>query len=313
MNANRNDNDTVCCSQYRRNWNAYEKNRLSKYKIPIKKWNTFSDMPVEYVVGFAEFYQREFKVTQDVLIPRSESEGLVKLALSLFETRLQEIQRVKLKTDNSGYPDIDDINVQPMFHFADVGTGSGNIGLSIYLELLSMNNSNLISHYLLSDLDTKALEVAKTNMHRLLPKADLNKFILLKSDLLSGFPKYQFDIITANLPYIPSELLKLVDSSVKYYEPNLALDGGKDGLSLIRAFLVQSKNYLNKKGVILLEIDSRAVISRSSLGLNGSIWNCLVIHDDNGRQRYLIIGNRPHDQLGEIVEAASLSYNPISS
>ena len=174
--------------------------------------------PLPYILGHWEFYGLDFAVTPDVLIPRPETEQLLDLG------------REWLKKHPGPHKMI------------DVGTGSGCIAASLAywapdlqvvacdksLDALRIANSNFIS-----------LGVEK----RILPAA---------SDLLTAF-KGRFDLICANLPYIPSETLE--DLEVARFEPRLALDGGKDGLRLIEPLLEQARHLLSPGGRILLEIE----------------------------------------------------------
>lgn len=184
-------------------------------------------MPVEYITGKVEFREQVFALNQQVLIPRVESEKLVELALS----------------ELAKFPPQDKVVV------ADVGCGCGAIGLSLWL---TADRSNLKLY--LSDVSPAAVEISKQNQQRLIkPPANITT---LHSDLLADYPtNLKLDLIVANLPYIPSDRIKVLDSSVKDYEPHLALDGGPDGLRHIKPLVSQAKLRLNPGGVLLLEID----------------------------------------------------------
>jgi release factor glutamine methyltransferase len=210
----------------------YEKNLLLKHGFSLDKIDQYKDMPVEYIVGKAEFCDLEFIVDKNVLIPRLETEELVNLVL-------KDIKKNKLKNLN----------------IADVGCGSGVIGLTLLKKIIPTSRDKNIYLYL-SDISEKALKIAENNYQKLFKDKKNIKFI--KSNLLSNYPQdIKFDYIVANLPYIPSSRLKKLDKSVTKFEPQLALDGGQDGTTLINKLLKQAKTKLIKNGKIFLEIDEK--------------------------------------------------------
>lgn len=208
----------------------YEKNQLRKFGPQDLDLSLIGQKPIEYVTGRVEFCGRVFAVDERVLIPRVESEELVTRACSFCRSW--------------------DANTSPL-QIADVGTGSGALGISLWLDL-KMNN--LPVEMWLSDVSTQALEVTEQNLDRLI--MDQEKPQLLPSDLLAEYPaQLKFDLIIANLPYIPSPRIPHLDDSVKKHEPWVALDGGPEGLSLIKRLLTEAQHYLKTKGQILLEVD----------------------------------------------------------
>ncbi len=157
-----------------------------------------TNKPVQYQRGFAEFYKLKFVVDQRVLIPRPETELLVEQIIKATPHTVLEI-----------------------------GTGSGCIAVSIAKNLPT-------SKIIAVDISKEALTVAKKN-------AQLNhvekQLEFMESNLLSTFEldnNLKIDWIVANLPYIPSSRIPTLDSSVKDFEPHLALDGGADGFELYR-------------------------------------------------------------------------------
>ena len=184
--------------------------------------------PKQYIQGWVEFYKLKFKVTPDVLIPRPETELLVDEVLNFCT-----------------------LNPIPCT-LLDLGTGAGNIAISI------AKNSKDVK-VIATDISQKALKVAKQNAK--LHGVD-KKIIFLKSNLLSVWQqkKRSFnllpDIIVTNLPYIPSARIPYLDSSVKDFEPHVALDGGEDGFKLYRKLFTQiSRLYLESVKLIIGEID----------------------------------------------------------
>lgn len=174
-------------------------------------------VPLPYILGGWEFYGRTFQLTPDVLIPRPETEMLVKFAL-------QHAQAT------------------PRPRIIDVGTGSGCIAITLAAELPS---STLLG----VDLSLAALQVARLNASRL----GQRQVRFLQTDLLTPLST-RFDLICANLPYIPSQTLATLP--VSRWEPRLALDGGQSGLDVIQRLLHQARSRLAPNGVILLETEA---------------------------------------------------------
>jgi release factor glutamine methyltransferase len=211
-----------------RKLSPYEKTHLLRFGKSDINIADYGEMPVEYMTGKVEFGGHVFEVNKDVLIPRVETEEFIILSLE----KALEIKKGKIT-------------------IADVGCGSGAIGISLWLKL---QQKNINAEMYLSDISSKALEVATRNVGQII-KED-NNIRIIKSDLLEDYPQdVKFDLIMANLPYIPSERVKILDESVQEYEPHLALDGGDDGLKYIKKLVAQAQNKLNPGGVIVLEVD----------------------------------------------------------
>jgi len=178
--------------------------------------------PVAYLIGERAFFDLTFSVGPGALIPRPETEHLVEEALSWAREKDWTALRI-----------------------ADIGTGSGALAVTL-------------AHHLpwariwAVDISTEALEVAARNVqrHRLQERVRL-----LRGDLLAGMPEPSFDVIVANLPYIPSREMPRLMPDVRDYEPRLALDGGPDGAKLIRRLLSEAQERLASPGLLLVEID----------------------------------------------------------
>ena len=175
-------------------------------------------VPVPYLVGEREFYGYLFRVTPAVLIPRPSSELLVELA-------------------------IDWLNANPgARRVIDLGTGSGAVAISVAKAVPRVRIEA-------RDVSTRALKVAAENIaHYRLRR----RITTVRGDLLRGAAPA--DLILANLPYIPEALRRIRPKELEY-EPALALDGGKDGLSLIRVALAEAPTVLNAGGLVLFECD----------------------------------------------------------
>jgi release factor glutamine methyltransferase len=172
--------------------------------------------PTAYITGHREFYGLDFIVDRRVLIPRPETELLVE----------QSIARAKK---------------HKILKIADIGTGSGAIAVSLAVNLPG------VTIYAL-DISAEALEVAAINCKNY-KVAD--KVILIQGDMLEALPE-PVDLIIANLPYVKTSDLKAQKALA--YEPMLALNGGENGMDIIRIFCSHVGEKLNIKGCVLMEI-----------------------------------------------------------
>lgn len=210
-----------------------------------------SGEPLPYVLGHWEFYGLDFLLSPAVLIPRPETELLVDQALAWLQANPSR-NRV-----------------------ADVGTGSGCIAVS-----LAVHHPDL--RVTASDLSTAALETARQNTTR---HGVQRQVRLVQADLLAGL-KGPFDLICANPPYIPRNELKKL--KVFQREPGLALDGGPDGLTLIRRLLAEAPQRLAAGGLLLIEIEAtlgKQVLTLARQFLPGARWQ--ILPDLAGRERLL--------------------------
>ncbi len=182
--------------------------------------------PTSLITEQREFWGLEFSIKPGVLIPRPETELIVETAIELFPDR-----------------------AEAEFSIADIGTGSGCLAVALALEF---------PRSIVNALDTSvtALAIAKHNCVR----HSVNDRITLVENSFQNWlpmrnsPAYELDLIVANLPYIPQNTIKTLSPEVRIYEPYCALDGGPDGLFLLRKLLEIVPTCLNIKGVLLIEI-----------------------------------------------------------
>jgi release factor glutamine methyltransferase len=172
--------------------------------------------PVAYIIGHHEFYGLDFIIDRNVLIPRPETELLVDIAISL-------------------------VNHRRFLKIADIGTGSGAIAVSLAVNLPGVT-------VYATDISAGALKVAAKNVTK---HGVEDRVILLPGNLLEPLP-VKVDLVIANLPYVRAA--EIPGEGPLSHEPALALDGGEDGLAVIRPFSRQVRAGLNKKGCLLLEI-----------------------------------------------------------
>lgn len=239
-----------------RDWSIYEKNQLIKYGVATGDLAKYGEMPVEYITGRAEFDGLDFLVNKDVLIPRVESAQM-----------LPEAEKVVVgKTEIT---------------FAEIGTGSGAIGISLYQRL---KKRGVRVNAILSEVSAETLAVARKNLVNLMGETDEIK--LVESDLMDSIyePKV-FDLIIANLPYIPTSRVPRLPESVVDYEPHIALDGGVEGLTLNKKLLIQARNRLAVDGALILEIDYSHDIA-DFVDIVGYQYG--IVKDEFGQNRFLL-------------------------
>ena len=188
---------------------------LNKYNFAINR--RIKREPIAYITGKKEFWSDDFIVNRSTLVPRPETELLMYKLISFFKTKT--------------------INI------LDIGTGSGCILLSLLKELKLSQGIGI-------DISEKAIKTAKLNSKNLnlvnrsnFKTYDLNKFNLGK-----------YDLIVSNPPYIPSKDIKNLSRDILNYEPRIALDGGVDGLDLIKKVIYKSSQLLKENGLFALEI-----------------------------------------------------------
>ena len=203
--------------------------------------------PLQYIEEYIPFYSIQINVDQRCLIPRPETEFLIEL--------------IKNKSDNPK-------------KILDVGTGTGCIALMLK-KLYPESTVDAC------DISLEALDLAKENSE--INNLEINLF---QSDLLSDIEEVDYDIIVANLPYIPTETLSSLESEVVDYEPLVALDGGVDGLLYINRLIkeIEEKDITNL--TLFLEVDT----SHSTTILNNlSHWKQVELEKDLvERDRYII-------------------------
>ncbi len=213
--------------------------------------------PVQYIVGHTEFMSLPFYVNKFVLIPRPETEILVEKVLNYVLE-----------------------NKRRNFNVLDLGTGSGNI-------IISLAKYAPGSMYYASDISRNAIRIAKKN-------ARLNKIrkniCFINADGFTGFKKMKFNIIVSNPPYIPSEEIKKLQKEVRDYEPLNALDGGETGLDNIFYIINNAYKYLRKNGLLAMEFgynQSRKI--KNYVLKTGKYKDITIIKDYSKKDRILMV------------------------
>ena len=178
--------------------------------------------PLSKIIGKKEFYSREFFVNSQTLDPRPETELIIDLVKSLKEKSTKPIK------------------------ILDLGTGSGCIIISLYLELYK--KISVLADAI--DISIEALQIAKKNAKRHNIESKINFF---KSNWFSNV-KNKFDIIVSNPPYIKRSEIITLPPEVEKFDPKVSLCGGYDGLNAFRRIADEGRSYLKKNGFILVEV-----------------------------------------------------------
>ena len=196
-------------------------NKLCEESIKIFKKNIqkrSTGKPIAYIVGEKDFWKYSFKVREGVLIPRPDTELLIEEVLKLTKNKSN-------------------------LNLLEIGIGSGCVLLSILKEKKNFYGTGV-------DLSKKCVELSKINAFNLGLR---NRVKIFETDI-DNFNHGKYDLIISNPPYINKIKLKYLEKDVKNFEPILALNGGLDGMSVIRKVINKSSELIKKNGILVLEI-----------------------------------------------------------
>ena len=200
--------------------------------------------PLQYITGHQEFFKLDFLVSPDVLIPRPETEMIVEAVLELFPSHAH-------------------------FTFADIGTGSGCIAISILHERRHARSTAI-------DESESALQVAAQNGAR---HHVIDRMRLVRANLFSAAPEDErFDLIVSNPPYVPDGELSGLQREVQC-EPRPALAGGADGLDVIRRLLAEAPGHLSTGGHLIFEFGINQDNTVAGLVVE-TVWELIEIRRD---------------------------------
>ncbi len=207
--------------------------------------------PIAYIIKEKEFWSLKFEVNRNTLIPRPETELIIDYLSKLYKDKK--------------------INI------LDVGTGSGCILISLISELKNSRGLGI-------DISQKALSIASKNANKHHVESKV-KFIKRSINDIYGI---KFNLIVSNPPYINKRDIKNLSEDIKKYEPLIALDGGNDGLDLIKKIIYKAKYLLKVNGKLALEISNEQKTKVSKILRKNSFKKEHIIKDYKNNYRYLI-------------------------
>ena len=236
-------------------------NEINKFRVLISQ--RAEGKPVSRIINKRSFWKRDFKLNEEALDPRADSEILITTVLKY-------------------YP-----NLHEKLNILDLGSGSGCLGLSLLEEYKN-------SYVTFVDISEKSLQIARVNAKQF-SLVDRSKYYNCDwnekdwdRNLLEFSENSKFDIVVSNPPYIPTNDIKLLKTEVKSFDPMIALDGGQDGLTAYKSIFLRLKNLLKDKGKVFVEIGEGQQSSVSKIGIENNFLEIGYEKDLSGIVRVII-------------------------
>ena len=220
-----------------------------KYNTAINR--RINNEPIAYITGKKEFWSQDFFTNKSTLIPRPETELLIYKIIDIFKNKR--------------------INI------LDIGTGTGCILLSLLKELYNSRGIGI-------DISSEAIKISKANSKSL----NLENRAKFKNFEIKNYTLGRYDLIVSNPPYIPSKDIKKLSKDIINFEPKEALDGGSDGLDLIKKVIYKSGILLKRNGMLALEIGFGQYRRVSEILRKYKFKEYSKINDYNGNVRCII-------------------------
>jgi release factor glutamine methyltransferase len=226
---------------------------VDQYRQHVRQ--RLQNVPLQYIIGKAAFRELTLHVSNEVLIPRPETEILVGTCLEYLSDTTKP-------------------------YILDLGCGSGAIGVSLAYECTT-------SRVAASDISAKAIEVAQRNA---VESGVADRLRFFEGDLFVPLPVGEvFSLIASNPPYIVDAELATLDPEVRDHEPRLALDGGKEGLDYYRRIVVDAPSFLEINGILVLEVGHKQATDVATLLNDAGMWQVVETRPDlNGIPRVVV-------------------------
>ena len=225
---------------------------LASLRDLVKRRRSYE--PIAYLRGEREFYGLKFRVDKRVLVPRPDTETLVDAALARST------------------------HVSMSMRQLDLCTGSGCVAIA-------MARQRPTAKVFASDISADALVVARENAQRL----GAYNVAFVETDLFAAFAGKRFDVVTANPPYIPTPELATLQPDVRDHEPRLALDGGEDGLAVVRRIVEMAPDHLTTGGLLAIEVGAGEAPAAVAL-LEARGFQDVRVHRDIARIERVVSG-----------------------
>ena len=232
--------------------------------------------PLQYILGYVEFYDLKIKVGRGVLIPRPETELLAEEAIKIIKSNLLSPPHPPLTKGGQKGGGVSK-GGKGGFRFLDLCTGSGCLALTLAKEFPDVQVYG-------TDTSDIAIKYAKEN-------AELNRIknvIFKKGPLFEPVKDLSFNLITSNPPYIKRKELKSLQPEIKDWEPGDALDGGEDGLNYYRLIIPTVKIYLKEGGYLMLELGVTQADAVKRMAEDTGLKDITLIKDYAGIDRILV-------------------------
>jgi release factor glutamine methyltransferase len=232
-----------------------EASELTAYRASIKR--RLEGEPNQYITGLQEFWSLPLRVSPDVLIPRPETEVLVEAVLEFLD------------------------KAEPIVDILDLGTGSGAIAIALARELPA-------ARIVATDLSMAALRLAKKNAK--LNQVD-ERIFFVRGDMLGAIlgGSQKFTIMVTNPPYISDAEILELPREIRDFEPHHALEGGPDGLAVIRRIIAEAPTVLSPAGALFMEIGANQAERVAALVKDGQRYKSYrIIKDYSGLDRVLV-------------------------
>ena len=227
-----------------------EKNSLNTFMDLIKQRSV--GKPIAYLIGKKDFWKYEFDINTEVLVPRTDTEIIIEEVLKMTKNKNK-------------------------LNILDIGSGSGCIILSILKEKINFFGIGI-------DVSKNCVDLSRRNADKI---GVSNRVKFLKSDI-DNFKNHKYDLIVSNPPYISHADLKMLDRGIIDFEPILALDGGLDGLSLIRRVINKASKLIKKNGRFVLEFGSDQKEKVKKILINKGFYINKVLKDYAKNDRCII-------------------------
>nr|WP_228388296.1 peptide chain release factor N(5)-glutamine methyltransferase [Chryseobacterium sp. CBo1] len=269
--------------------NSIQQRQFSDQEISAEHEEKFNQIiselktgkPYLQILGETEFYGMRIFVDENVLIPRPETEELLEMAIKEIKRYISRIEYIHLRSKQTDYKWAEEAKYPPSqeqelkrVKILDIGTGSGIIPLVLKKHFIEAEVSSI-------DFSEKALVTAKKN-------ADFHQLEInfIHTDYLSLDLHQKFDVIISNPPYIGIDEANDIADSVKEFEPKMALfSPTSDALIFYRKIAEDSKKYLNKNGLLFLEINQK--LGEETLELYQDFSYSELIKDLSGNDRFI--------------------------